>query len=98
MEVFILIGPIIIGVAIYMSITSLVKLTGWRLQRRFARLGRLEGKRKEEILRLAGEPHSYSAANDGKGWWHWNAGGHYIALIFDGEVCESMVQVRPEKV
>ena len=90
MEYFFLGFAILIGLGALVAYSGLSDIKG-----KFASLGVLQGKLKDEILAVVGPPSSVSAMNDGKSLLQWQhiseAGGYHIALLFDHEdICEGI--------
>ena len=78
---------------IVMSILSsgwFVTLGGKQLHQKFAALGDLKGKTKQEIIAAVGNPSAISGTADGKTVCQWMKTGFHIALIFNGEICEGI--------
>ncbi|MFO1372011.1 MAG: hypothetical protein U1F42_06325 [Candidatus Competibacteraceae bacterium] len=63
---------------------------GKDLARRFASLGTIVGKTKQEIVASIGPPSSFSTVSGGKTLLQWQATGYHIALLFDRDVCEGV--------
>jgi hypothetical protein len=82
-----LIGAIIIGGAITAAMNA---AKGGEMARKFAALGTLAGKHKEEIIDAVGPPTSISAVGDGLTLLQWQTEGYHIALRFNGDVCEGV--------
>lgn len=82
---------IFLGVgALFAAQSHYVSQPGRDMARKFAKLGTLSGKSKEEIIASVGQPSSFSALAEGKSLLQWQATGYHIALRFDGEVCEGV--------
>ena len=72
------------------------------IKSKFARLGTLTGRTKEEIIAAVGPPTSISGLLDGKTLLQWQhisqAGGYHIALRFDAEGrCEGVTHEHSSK-
>jgi hypothetical protein len=78
-----LVVPIIGGLVMYWVISSLVKTPGRSLALKFASLGTLKGKTKEEIINVTGLPNSVSAMPNGTQLLQWMATGYHISLMFE---------------
>lgn len=82
-----LVIAVIAGLVLFAIIAAFLRAPGNLLQQKFARLGQLPGKSKEEIISAVGPPNSISAAANGNTLLQWLAAGYQIALLFDGDVC-----------
>jgi len=65
-----------------------------RLQNRFKRLGRLEGRSVEEVIQFVGAPGHRSAAGPGREILEWRRVGFHIALSFRDGVCDGVTHVE----
>lgn len=66
---------------------------GRALRKKFAALGELKGKTKQEIVAVAGNPAAIAGTSDGKTCCQWMKSGFHIVLIFNGEICEGIASV-----
>ncbi|MGB5064632.1 MAG: hypothetical protein WBQ37_12860 [Candidatus Competibacter sp.] len=64
---------------------------GKDLAQRFASLGTIAGKSRQEIIASVGSPTSFSTMPEGKTLLQWQATGYHIALLFNGDVCEGVI-------
>lgn len=60
------------------------------LPQKFASLGTIAGRTKDEIFKVTGLPSSMSTADCGKVHCHWETSRYRITLIFSGEICEGV--------
>jgi hypothetical protein len=67
-----------------------VTAEGKALRNKFATLGELQGKTKQEIIAVVGSPSSISATSEGKTVCQWMQTGFHVALVFKGEICEGI--------
>lgn len=63
---------------------------GKDLAQRFASLGTIAGKSRQEIIASVGSPTSFSTMPEGKTLLQWQATSYHIALLFNGDVCEGV--------
>jgi len=63
---------------------------GKDLAQRFASLGTIAGKSRQEFIASVGSPTSFSTMPEGKTLLQWQATGYHIALLFNGDVCEGV--------
>jgi hypothetical protein len=68
------------------SVTS----PGRALQKKFATLGNLAGRTKEEIIELVGYPTAITALTEDDSLLQWQAVGYHVALKFNGDICEGV--------
>jgi hypothetical protein len=81
----------ILGVcAMWFIIDMIIKIPGKILQSKFAGLGTLSGRTKDEIYAVVGPPNSISYLEEGKTFCQWSATNYHIALTFDNEICEGV--------
>ena len=73
----------------YSSVTA----AGKDLKNKFASLGELKGKNKQQIMAVAGNPVSISITGDGKTYCQWMKAGFHIGLIFSGDTCEGITDM-----
>jgi hypothetical protein len=68
-----------------------------RLQNRFKRLGRLEGRALDEIVKFAGKPSYRARLAPNREVLEWRRIGFHIALAFTDDVCDGVeyVEGRP---
>ncbi len=78
----IILGPLFGGLILYWIIQYAVKAPGRTLQQKFANLGMLAGKRKDEIVGVVGPPNSISQHAEGE-LLQWIATSYHVALLFD---------------
>jgi len=81
---------IVIVISFFGSGSWFVTLGGKQLHQKFAAMGDLKGKTKQEIIAAVGNPSAISGTADGKTVCQWMKTGFHIALIFNGEVCEGI--------
>lgn len=88
---------IVVGVVILGGIIGAMFASGQvqDVQRKFASLGEVPGKTRNEIEAVVGPPVAVSALPDGKKLLQWQiinqAGGYHIGLVFDqNDVCEGI--------
>ena len=65
-----------------------------RLQNRFRRLGVLQGRELDEIVRTAGPPSHRTRLGENREVLEWRRVGFHIALSFTGGVCDGRIDVR----
>lgn len=63
---------------------------GKRLHARFAALGTLAGRSREDIVATVGPPCSVSALAEGRMLLQWQATGYHMALIFRDGTCQGV--------
>lgn len=78
------------GLLLFALISVAVRARGYALARKFAKAGPLAGKTKTEIIALVGPPNAVSVMPQGKTLNQWLRPGYHIALLFEGEICESV--------
>ena len=83
-------GPLVLGVLLFVVMRALTMAPGRRLQARFIAMGQLAGRTKAEIVATVGEPDAQTAMAGGKCLCQWLASGYHIALIFNGDICEGV--------
>ena len=65
-----------------------------RLQNRFRRLGTLEGRQVDDIVKIAGPPKHRSSAGPDREILEWRGVGFHIALSFTGGICDGVTRVE----
>jgi hypothetical protein len=65
-------------------------LSSSRTQNKFASMGVLQGKTKDEIIQEVGLPSSFSSIGEGKELLQWQQPGYHIALLFTNGVCDGV--------
>jgi hypothetical protein len=79
------------GFLIYLVISVMVKSPGRALQSKFAGIGVLKGKTKEDIIAAVGPPNGISSAPNGGQVLQWMATGYHIVLLFDSNgICQGI--------
>lgn len=63
---------------------------GKALKTKFARLGTLRGRTKDEIIAAVGSPSSISAIKEDVTLLQWQVSGYHIALHFTGDRCNGV--------
>jgi hypothetical protein len=86
------VGPIAGGILLAIFIYSyyLAQWSGRSLRTQFQCLGRLEGRTKDEIIRVVGQPSGSWTVGEGKTLLQWMTMGYHVALRFDGDRCEGI--------
>nr|AGY30836.1 hypothetical protein [uncultured bacterium] len=84
------IGAIVIGGVIFAFQQQAVTQPGRDLAKKFAALGTIAGRSKQEIIQAVGQPSSFSALAENQTLLQWQATGYHIALSFTGEVCNGV--------
>jgi hypothetical protein len=83
--------PLIGGLVLYSIIRVLVRAPGQSLQRRFQKIGRVQGLTEADIVQRVGSPNTRSAMPGGKYLLQWQATGYHVALRFGvNSVCEGV--------
>jgi hypothetical protein len=86
--VVVIILMIVVGGAISAAFAS---NEGREVAQKFANLGVLRGKTKQEIIDAVGEqPNAMSVIGPGKTLLQWQKANYHIALAFDGEICDGV--------
>jgi hypothetical protein len=78
-------GPLVVGWIIWAVIQAAAAAPGNELAKKFAGMGNLIGKTRQEIEAVVGPPQSFSATGDGEFLLQWMANTYHICLIFDAE-------------
>ena len=77
-------APLIVAILAVLVLTVIVGLlTPYSVQRRFAKLGTLEGRTRDEIIAAVGPPDETSTDNLGQTTMTWHPRYFRIALAFD---------------
>ena len=90
MEDFWFIGiiPIVGGLLWWIISSAMVKAPGGALQRKFVKLGVLQGKTLTEIINACGSPSAVSYDGNGIKICQWMATSYHIVLLFDeNDIC-----------
>ncbi|WP_386066300.1 hypothetical protein ACFJIW_17405 [Tahibacter sp. UC22_41] len=82
-----LVGAIVVGGAIS---AALAGMQGESLAQKFAALGTLTGRSRQEIIDAVGPPNSVSAVGAGQTLLQWQVQGYHIALLFTGDRCDGV--------
>ena len=89
------IGMIVVGATFFVVGEILLKQAvtqpGRALAGKFAALGIISGRSKQEIIAAVGQPTSFSAMAENQALLQWQATGYHIALSFTGEVCNGVM-------
>jgi hypothetical protein len=85
----------VIGIAIIFVAARAMKVAtgsnpGKSLKAKFANIGTLRGRTKDEIIAAVGSPSSVSAIKEGVTLLQWQATGYHIALHFTGDLCNGV--------
>lgn len=85
----------IIGITLIFAAGRAMKLAtpsnpGKALRAKFAHIGTLKGRTKDEIIAAVGSPSSVSAIKDGVTLLQWQSTGYHIALHFTGDRCNGV--------
>ena len=70
--------------------TSMKKYRTQAYAKKFADLGEIRGKTKDEIIAGVGPPNAIDPLPDGKQLLQWMNHGYHIALLFEGEICQGV--------
>jgi hypothetical protein len=84
------IGIAVVGSVFFALQQQAVTQPGRALAKKFAELGTIAGKSKQEIIEAVGQPTSFSALAENQTLLQWQAIGYHIALSFTGEVCNGV--------
>ena len=85
-------------ILVYVLVASIMlafiySLKSLRLQNRFKRLGVLDGRSVEEVVKFVGEPSHRSRLDAGHEVLEWRRVGFHIALRFTDGVCDGFEKV-----
>lgn len=79
------------ALVLYAIIDASVKAPGNALRAKFAELGELKGKTRQQIIAAVGPPNSVSAGAEGRQVIQWIVTSYHVALVFDADgVCEGV--------
>lgn len=84
------IGITVVGGIFFALQQKAVTQPGRALAGKFAALGTIAGRSKQEIIAAVGQPTSFSAMAANQTLLQWQATGYHIALSFTGEVCDGV--------
>ncbi len=73
---------LVVATVVALVIPIYVRRPGRVLRKRFVSLGTLKGKRRKEIIKVAGEPSIVTTLPGGRELLQWRATGYHIALVF----------------
>lgn len=83
-----IVGAIVVGGIITAALQS---MEGNDMANRFAAMGTLRGKTRQEIIAAVGEqPTSMSVTGPDQTLLQWQKQGYHIALAFTGEICDGV--------